>query len=34
MKEDIEIDITMHTTAWDQHWGDDEKLKLVLVFIA
>ena len=23
-----------HTTAWDQHWGGDETLKLVLVYVA
>ena len=23
-----------HTTAWNQHWGGDEALKLVLVYVA
>ena len=24
----------MHTIAWDRHWGGDETLKLVLVYVA
>ena len=28
------LGVLTHTTAWDQHWGGDEILKLVLVYIA
>ena len=28
------LGVLTHTTAWDQHWGDDETLKLVLVYVA
>ena len=28
------LGVLTHTTALDQHWGGDEILKLVLVFIA
>ena len=28
------LGLLTHTTAWDQHWGGDETLKLVLVYIA
>ena len=26
--------VLTHTTAWDQNWGGDETLKLVLVYVA
>ena len=28
------LGVLTHTTAWDQHWGGDETLKLVLVYFA
>ena len=28
------LSVLTHTTAWDQHWGGDETLKLVLVNVA
>ena len=28
------LGVLMHTTAWDRHWGGDETLKLVLVYVA
>ena len=28
------LGLIMHTTAWDRHWGGDETLKLVLVYVA
>ena len=28
------LGVLTHTTAWDQHWGGDETLKLVLVYVA
>ena len=27
------LGVLTHTTAWDRHWGGDETLKLVLVYI-
>ena len=27
------LGVLMHTTAWDRHWGGDETLKLVLVYV-
>ena len=27
------LGVLTHTTAWDQHWGGDETLKLVLVYV-
>ena len=28
------LGVLTHTTAWDRHWGGDETLKLVLVYVA
>ena len=28
------LGVLTHTTAWDRHWGVDETLKLVLVYVA
>ena len=28
------LGVLTHTTAWDQNWGGDETLKLVLVCVA
>ena len=28
------LGVLRHTTAWDRHWGGDETLKLVSVFVA
>ena len=28
------LGVLTHTTAWDQNWGGDETLKLVLVYVA
>ena len=28
------LDMLTHATAWDRHWGGDETLKLVLVYVA
>ena len=27
------LGVLTHTTAWDRHWGGDETLKLVLVYV-
>ena len=28
------LGMLMHITAWDQHWGDNETLKRVLIYVA
>ena len=28
------LGVLMHTTAWDQHWEGDEKLRSVLMYLA
>ena len=28
------LGVLTHTTTWDQHWGGDETLKLVLIYVA